>query len=169
VKRANGLASLLGLQCFAIIASGIVLVMAGQYEHLVITKSPVFSILLGLSMVEKLAAITSEVAIERDWVTQLCGTWPSLLPITSYCSFYSVVPLQQAFHDHMMNAGQENNSALTNSNSMLRRMDLICEFLGTVAFGWLYCSIGGTPSLILTTVMTIIVCPLLVSLVFLVR
>jgi hypothetical protein len=47
--------------------------MAGQYEHLVVTKSPVFTILLGLSMVEKLAAITSEVAIERDWVTQLCG------------------------------------------------------------------------------------------------
>lgn len=75
VQRASGLASLLGLQCFAIIASGIVLVMAGQYEHLVVTKSPVFTILLGLSMVEKLAAITSEVAIERDWVTQLCGAW----------------------------------------------------------------------------------------------
>ena len=69
-----GLSGLLSLQCISIAVSSVIVLVASKYpEILGITRAPIFPILLGLAMVEKLAAITSEVAIERDWVTQLCG------------------------------------------------------------------------------------------------
>lgn len=133
VDRALGVASLLGLQCFSIIASGLILLLAFHYS-LSITVAPIFHIVLLLSMMEKLAAVTSEVAIERDWVTQLCG--------------------------------KENNLALANSNSMLRKMDLACDFVGTVSFGWMYDAAGPLGSVVYTTLIAVASTPILYNLVY---
>lgn len=133
VDRAVGVASLLGLQCFSIIASGLILLIAFHFS-ISILVAPIFHILLLLSMMEKLAAVTSEVAIERDWVTQLCG--------------------------------KENNLALANSNSMLRRMDLACDFVGTVSFGWMYDAAGPLGSVVYTTLIAVVSTPILYNLVY---
>lgn len=37
--------------------------------------TPLFGAMIALAMLEKLASISSELAIERDWVTQLAGGW----------------------------------------------------------------------------------------------
>ena len=42
-------------------------------------------------------------------------------------------------------AGKHNVLALATSNAYLRRTDLLCEFLGSLAFGWIY-SHGGLPA-----------------------
>ncbi len=54
--------------------AGIVLLRAlSAGPHVVLTESPLFLVLLVLAMVERLTAFAGEVAIERDWVTQLSG------------------------------------------------------------------------------------------------
>lgn len=74
ISRPKGLASLLTAQCISIILSGILIGFASlDPASWTITLAPIFPALLVLAMLEKLAAITSEVAIERDWITQLCG------------------------------------------------------------------------------------------------
>lgn len=39
----------------------------------VIQKSPLFAVLLAMSMLERLSAFAADVAIERDYVPQLAG------------------------------------------------------------------------------------------------
>ena len=65
---------------------------------------------------------------------------------------------------HMLHAGKKNDLALATSNSTLRRMDLSCELVGSVSFGYLY-SIFGTPSILLTTALSILICPFLLYLI----
>jgi hypothetical protein len=72
VYRPYGLGAMIGLQGFAIIASGIT-VLATAATSVPFAESPFFGILIALSMLERLAAISSELAIERDWVSQLAG------------------------------------------------------------------------------------------------
>ena len=39
-------------------------------------------------------------------------------------------------------SGKDNAFALASSNAMLRRTDLMCELVGSLAFGWLYSGLG---------------------------
>jgi hypothetical protein len=89
---------------------------------------PLFVVLLALSMVERLTAIVSELAIERDWVTQL--------------------------------SGKENALALASSNAKLRRTDLSCELVGSLAFGWLYTTAGLAVSVAAATFLAALLLPL---------
>lgn len=134
VNRVAGVWSLLSLQCSSIIFSGCLLIHALQ-NSLCITSGPLFNLILALQMVEKLAAVTSEVAIERDWLTKVCG--------------------------------KENTSVLAHGNSMLRRMDLACDFLGTVTYGWMFDFVGPIGATIYTTSIAICSAPVLYALIFL--
>lgn len=93
---------LLVVQVLSIVMSG-VLLSSAFWSGLSIVDGWVFLALLVLQMVEKLSAVTSEVAIERDWITRICG--------------------------------KENTAGLAHGNSMIRRFDLACDFLGTVGVG----------------------------------
>ena len=73
VYRPYGLGVMVALQGVAIIASGLVVLTAASNPVTAIADGPLFAALLLLSMVERLTAIASELAIERDWVTQLSG------------------------------------------------------------------------------------------------
>ena len=61
------------LQDLAIFLSCIVLALAASNPAVPLVASPLFGVLVVLAMVEKLTSICSELAIERDWVTQLAG------------------------------------------------------------------------------------------------
>lgn len=60
--------------------------LAASNPATAITDGPLFAVLLFLSMVERLMAITSELAIERDWVTQLSGREARALLLLGYSS-----------------------------------------------------------------------------------
>jgi hypothetical protein len=100
---------LLFAQVMSIVMSGILLSTA-FWTGISIVDGWVFWLLLVLQMVEKLSAVTSEVAIERDWITRICG--------------------------------KGNTSGLAHGNSMIRRFDLACDFLGTVGVGLMIDKIG---------------------------
>jgi len=93
---------LLLAQVLSIVLSGVLLSCA-FWSGLSIVDGWVFVSLLLLQMVEKLSAVTSEVAIERDWITRICG--------------------------------KDNTAGLAHGNSMIRRFDLACDFVGTVGVG----------------------------------
>jgi len=126
--RPYGLGTTTALQGVAIIASGLVVLAAASNPVAAISEGPVFVALLLLSMVERLMAIASELAIERDWVTQL--------------------------------SGKDNASALAKSNAMLRRTDLTCEFVGSLAFGWLYTKAGVAASVATATMLATTILPI---------
>lgn len=46
-----------------------------------LAASPLFGLLVALAMSEKLTSICSELAIERDWVTQLAGARRQVLRV----------------------------------------------------------------------------------------
>lgn len=71
--RPYGLGLMLVLQDLAIIASGLVVLATVARPGMSLTDGPLFSMLLVLSGIERLTAVLSELAIERDWVTQLSG------------------------------------------------------------------------------------------------
>lgn len=73
--RPYGLGLMIGIQGLAVIGSGLLVLIATMYPAMSITTGPLFAALLILSMLERLTAISSELAIERDWVTQLSGQW----------------------------------------------------------------------------------------------
>jgi hypothetical protein len=133
VDKPLGVWSLLLLQCSSIILSGCLLLHAFKHS-LSITSGPVFNLIIALQMIEKLSAVTSEVAIERDWLTQLCG--------------------------------KENTLSLAHGNSMLRQMDLACDFIGTVSYGWIFDSMGSIGSIVYTTFIAICSTPVLYVLIF---
>ena len=94
--------ALLLVQITSIVLSGVLLSMA-FWTGTSIIGGWAFVVLLALQMVEKLSAVTSEVAIERDWITRICG--------------------------------KGNTAGLAHGNSMIRRFDLVCDFVGTVGVG----------------------------------
>jgi iron-regulated transporter 1 len=118
---------MVGLQGIAIMASGLVVLTAAANHTVKFVDSPLFIVLLLLSMMERLTAILSELAIERDWVTQL--------------------------------SGKDNALALASSNAMLRRTDLSCELVGSLAFGWLYSTAGLFISVAAATFLALISLP----------
>jgi hypothetical protein len=73
VYRPYGLGLMLSLQGLAIMASGLVVLAAAASPSAVLSEGPLFAALLLLSGLERLTAMLSELAIERDWVTQLAG------------------------------------------------------------------------------------------------
>lgn len=73
IYRPYGLGLMLTLQDIAIIASGVVVILSATTPGASLANGPLFSALLALSGVERLTAVLSELAIERDWVTQLSG------------------------------------------------------------------------------------------------
>lgn len=74
VYRPLGLGVMLVLQDLAILLSSLALAAAaGAPGGAPLVGSPLFALMLGLAMLEKLTSISSELAIERDWVTQLAG------------------------------------------------------------------------------------------------
>ena len=56
-------------------------------------------------------------------------------------------------------AGKENAYALARSNAMLRRTDLTCELIGSVAFGWLYSHLGSSVAVASTTILAVVMLP----------
>ena len=122
-----GLSLMVALQGIAIMASGLVVLAAAANPTVKFVDGPLFIVLLLLSMVERLTAILSELAIERDWVTQL--------------------------------SGKENALALASSNAMLRRTDLSCELVGSLAFGWLYSTAGLAISVASATFLAAVLLP----------
>jgi hypothetical protein len=60
-------------QDVSILLSCVTLVAAAATPNVPLSASPLFAVLVVLAMAEKLASISSELAIERDWVTQLAG------------------------------------------------------------------------------------------------
>jgi Ferroportin1 (FPN1) len=125
--RPYGLSLMVALQGIAIMASGLVVLAAAANPTVKFVDGPLFIILLLLSMIERLTAILSELAIERDWVTQL--------------------------------SGKENALALASSNAMLRRTDLSCELVGSLAFGWLYSTAGLAISVASATFLALVLLP----------
>jgi len=125
--RPYGLSLMIALQGIAIMASGLVVLTAAAHPTVKFVDGPLFIVLLVLSMIERLTAILSELAIERDWVTQL--------------------------------SGKDNALALASSNAMLRRIDLSCELVGSLTFGWLYSKAGLTISVASATVLALILLP----------
>jgi hypothetical protein len=74
VYRPLGLGAMLALQDGAIALSSLALIaVARSGASGPLASSPLFGLLVVLAMLEKLASISSELAIERDWVTQLAG------------------------------------------------------------------------------------------------
>lgn len=54
--------------------AGLVLLQVVKAGHsMPLQQSPLFPVLLILSMSERLCAFAADVAIERDWITQLAG------------------------------------------------------------------------------------------------
>lgn len=72
VNRPFGLGLMITLQGIAISGAGLVLVLV-EKTGIPLLESPLFHLLLALSALERLSAMASELAIERDWVTQLAG------------------------------------------------------------------------------------------------
>jgi hypothetical protein len=128
VYRPYGLGAMVALQGAAIVASGLVVLAASTNPLVPLTESAWFGLLLVLSMLERLTAIASELAVERDWVTQL--------------------------------AGKDNSLALASSNARLRRLDLACELLGSLGFGWLYTTAGLAMSVAAATLLAVIFVPM---------
>lgn len=79
IYRPLGLGVMLVLQDLAILLSAVALVAARVGApgsgSAPLVGCPLFGLLLVLTMLEKLTSISSELAIERDWVTQLAGGW----------------------------------------------------------------------------------------------
>ncbi|EFN52807.1 hypothetical protein CHLNCDRAFT_138468 [Chlorella variabilis] len=75
VYRPLGLGAMLVVQDVSILLSCVALVAlgAGAAAGAPVASSPLFGLMVVLAMAEKLASISSELAIERDWVTQLAG------------------------------------------------------------------------------------------------
>lgn len=61
--------------------------------------------------------------------------------------------------DTLDDAGKENAYALAKSNAMLRRTDLTCELVGSVAFGWLYSHLGSSVAVASATVLAVVMLP----------
>lgn len=125
--RPYGLSLMVALQGLAIVASGLVVLAAAANPGVRFVDGPLFVALLVLSMLERLTAICAELAIERDWVTQL--------------------------------SGKDNALALASSNAMLRRTDLSCELVGSLAFGWLYTTAGLAVSVASATFLAALLLP----------
>ena len=74
VYRPLGLGAMLLVQDVSILLSSVALaVAAAGGGGAPLAASPLFVVLVVLAMTEKLTSISSELAIERDWVTQLAG------------------------------------------------------------------------------------------------
>ena len=57
-------------------------------------------------------------------------------------------------------AGKDNALALAKSNATLRRTDLSCELVGSLAFGWLYSNVGVTAAVASATFLAVVLLPL---------
>ena len=75
VYRPLGLGMMLLLQGASIALSAGLLAAAAAGGGPSLVSSPLFGSLIFLTMLEKATSISSELAIERDWVTQLAGVW----------------------------------------------------------------------------------------------
>ena len=135
--RPYGLGLMVALQGVAILSSGLVVLAAAANPVASLSDGPLFIALLILSMMERLTAICSELAIERDWVTQL--------------------------------SGKDNALALATSNAMLRRTDLSCELVGSLAFGWLYTTVGMAGAVASATFLAALLLPAQLLSIFTVR
>lgn len=113
--RPFGLGLMMLLQGMAISISGMLVLAMAANPAVPFIDSPLFPAVLVLSMVERLTAVSSEMEVERFWVTQL--------------------------------SGKDNAVVLARSNATLRRTDLGCELIGSLAFGWLYSQAGLAASL----------------------
>lgn len=72
VYRPLGLGAMLAVQDLCILLSCGALAVAAR-TGAPLASTPLFPLMVGLAMLEKLSSISSELAIERDWVTQLAG------------------------------------------------------------------------------------------------
>ncbi|KAL4440206.1 hypothetical protein ABPG75_003207 [Micractinium tetrahymenae] len=72
VYRPLGLGAMLAVQDLCILLSCGALAAAAR-TGAPLASTPLFPLMVGLAMLEKLSSISSELAIERDWVTQLAG------------------------------------------------------------------------------------------------
>lgn len=65
--------------------------------------------------------------------------------------------------------GKENNNALATANAQLRRTDVTCELIGSLAFGWIYSRTGLAYSITASTLIATLLVPLEIICVFWVR
>ncbi len=72
VYRPLGLGAMLAVQDLCILLSCGALAVAAR-TGAPLASTPLFPLMVVLAMLEKLSSISSELAIERDWVTQLAG------------------------------------------------------------------------------------------------
>jgi iron-regulated transporter 1 len=63
-------------------------------------------------------------------------------------------------------AGKDNALALARSNAMLRRTDLTCELVGSLAFGWLYSTAGITISVASATFLAVSMLPIQIACIY---
>ena len=122
--------TLLLVQVMSIALSGLLLSVA-FWTGTSIIGGWAFGVLLALQMVEKLSAVTSEVAIERDWITRICG--------------------------------KGNTAGLAHGNSMIRRFDLVCDFVGTVGVGVIIDRLGVGAAVWYCVLMSILSWPVINS------
>ena len=124
-------------------AAGFVLIHVLRVgPQLTLTRSPWFILLVACSMLERLSAFASDVALERDWITQVRAHqhWP-MRPVIFTAWSFAVVGMRGAIHAHIVTdcclqlSGKANQGALSHSNAVLRRLDLLSEMGGTLALG----------------------------------
>ena len=159
MHRPYGLGMMITLQAFSIIASGLVVLTAAGNPAVRFAEGPLFAVLLVLSMLERLTAICAELAIERDWVTQLSGTFHLIYYYLNLRVKESKVRIFNLFFYNFSTAGKDNAYALASSNAMLRRTDLSCELVGSLAFGWLYTTAGLSVSIAFATFLAAVLLP----------
>ena len=157
VYRPLGLGAMLVAQDLSILLSCGALVSLGSHAAagLPLVSSPLWGVMLLLAMTEKLGSICSELAIERDWSTQLAGElgvvgwWGQVVRCFPVCGVSAGMRRQCAkTRPHAISsaangcAGKPNVTALAHCNANLRRTDLATELVGALIFGYVY-SVGG--------------------------
>lgn len=58
-----------------------------------------------------------------------------------------------------LRAGKHNRQALAQSNATLKRTDLVCELVGSLAFGWAYSQAGMLAAVGLTSAVAVAALP----------
>ena len=178
VYRPYGLGAMVAAQGLAVALSClVVLTVAGSTTGVPFGQSPLFGALLLLSMVERLTAVASELAIERDWVTQLSGEEGGQAGLVATLGGHgaglhprgSGAQAAPGLSSPLSSAGKGNTRALAKSNAMLRRTDLGCELVGSLLFGTMYSRVGLVPAVWVTAGLAVAFLPVQLAFIYKVR
>lgn len=181
VYRPLGLGAMLVVQDVSILLSCVALVAlgAGAAAGAPVASSPLFGLMVVLAMAEKLASISSELAIERDWYAGRARGMPRPAshhlpapgmhhvrgrsrPPACLPAFLARPPPPGPARLCRVTqlAGKQNVLTLARSNAYLRRTDLCTELVGALVFGWIYSWGGLAASMAFTGVVAAAAVPL---------